>query len=124
LTPILDIGATWCEPCHLLDTVFRMPMLQPTMQRMYLIHLDLDEWHDALDSLHVDVNTGIPRVQALDVTGRPSGEPWRPRDVPDSLATLGLNAGWAVSLKSYCENAQHLFAQKTAKTTRPSQQTH
>lgn len=109
LTPVLDIGASWCEPCHMLNDLFASDDMRPAVKKMYLIHLDLDQWHDALDSLGVDVNTGIPRVQALNAKGLPSGEPWRPRDVPG-----GTVDAWPASLKGYFAGAQKLFAQASA----------
>jgi hypothetical protein len=93
----------------MLNDLFASDDMRPAVKKMYLIHLDLDQWHDALDSLGVDVNTGIPRVQALNAKGLPSGEPWRPRDVPG-----GTVDAWPASLKGYFAGAQKLFAQASA----------
>jgi hypothetical protein len=104
LTPVLDIGATWCGPCQTLNDLLASADMRPVVNKMYLIHLDLDVWHDALDSLGVDVNTGIPRLQALSGKSLPTGEPWRPRDVPERT-----EEGWRASIRDYFAHAKKLF---------------
>jgi thiol-disulfide isomerase/thioredoxin len=110
LTPVVDLGASWCEPCHLVDDVIHQPAMQSVMQKMYVIHLDFDVWQSPLGAMGADVNTGIQRVFAIDHTGRPAGEPWRPRDIPDSLNQKGDEEGFRLSLMAYFAKAQATFA--------------
>ena len=107
LVPVLDLGAWWCEPCRALDTVLLTEALRPAMQHVYVIHLEYDLWHNALDSLGVAL-PNIPRMVALDARGRPIPDEW----IPD------LRAGWSPavleSLRRYFVMAQSRFEQTSA----------
>ena len=107
-TPIIDVGASWCQPCHIVERVFRQPAMQATMRGVYLIHLDLDVWKSDLEALGVEVG-GIPRVVAVDTTGRPSGEPWRPRDIPPAIQQHGVEAAFQETLITFCDSARTRF---------------
>ena len=109
-TPIVEIGAPWCGPCHQLEGVLQGPEMREAMQHMYVISLNLDLWQPTLARVGFDVNTGIPRMVVIDSTGRPVGEPWRPRDVPDSLIQqLGGEGAWRMTLTALFAKAQQLF---------------
>lgn len=111
LTPVADVGASWCEPCHLVDHVLHDTSMKATMAKMYVIHLDLDIWKDSLAAMGADVNTGIPRLFKLSHAGKPVGEPWRPRDIPDSLQQKGTDEAFRLSIIDYFKNARAQFAQ-------------
>lgn len=111
-TPIVEIGASWCGPCHALEDVLEGSDMRTAMQQMYVVSLDIDQWHNALANLGFDVNTGIPRIAMIDSTGHPVGEPWRPRDVPDSLTDkLGMEGAWRVTLTALFAKAREQFHQ-------------
>lgn len=82
LTPILDVGASWCGPCHALDSVLASAAMRPVVRHLYVIHVDDDLWHWELDNLGVRVTT-LPRMVALTADGHPATDPVA--DIPPSL---------------------------------------
>jgi thiol-disulfide isomerase/thioredoxin len=111
LTPVVDVGASWCEPCHLVDAVIHLPEMGAIMQKMYVIHLDLDVWGRRLRVLGINLES-VPRVFALGHTGMPSGELWRPNNIPDSLKKQkGDKEAFRLSLITYFATARANFAQ-------------
>lgn len=70
-TPILDIGAVWCGPCHVLNHLMRLRGLRETMRDMYVIHADADPWGGALSAAGVGT-TSLPLVVALTHNGHPT----------------------------------------------------
>ena len=70
-TPIMDVGATWCGPCHDLDHALQLSALQSAVRGMYVMHVDLDQWQPALGALGLSINH-VPLVVTLDRTGKPT----------------------------------------------------
>jgi hypothetical protein len=70
-TPILDIGAAWCGPCHVFNHLMRLRGLRETMRGMYVIHADADVWGEALSAAGVGTPS-LPVVVALARDGHPT----------------------------------------------------
>lgn len=115
-TPIVELGAPWCGPCHVLESVLRNTDMAAIMRTMSVISLNNDNWREALVALGFDAESGIPRLFVIDSTGHPVGEPWRPRDVPDSLVTkLGTEGAWRVTTTALFTKAQQQFVKHETK---------
>ena len=87
-TPFVELGATWCENCHLLDTSLGDARMVDAFAGTYIIRLDIDQWGQRLlDTLGLSADQGVPAIYAVDTVGRGMG--------PD--ITIGLSAtvpGW------------------------------
>ena len=73
-TPVLDVGAVWCGPCHMLNRIMRLPGLRETMRGMYVIHADADEMRTELQALGVNL-WSLPSLLPIGRDGRPVNDP-------------------------------------------------
>lgn len=69
LVPYAELGATWCKPCRELEASMTDARMQSAFKGTYIVHLDVDEWGNALPKASLGV-ASIPRIVALDDEGK------------------------------------------------------
>jgi hypothetical protein len=89
LTPFVELGATWCGPCHHLQNSLGDKRMIDAFSGTYIIRLDVDAWKDQLKPLGF-VSDSIPAIFAIDAAGKATGPvitggAWG-EDIPENMA--------------------------------------
>ncbi len=71
-TPFVQLGATWCGPCHDLESSLSDKRMIDAFASTYIIHLDVDAWKGELETFGYSAD-GIPAFFAIDTTGKATG---------------------------------------------------
>lgn len=77
-TPLLFLGASWCDSCKSFKRVRQHPLVAAALRGTYVVELDLEEWNGAryaevraLGGFPAEVR--LPALQVLDTTGHFTG---------------------------------------------------
>lgn len=73
LIAVIEFYADWCAPCRVFQQNLRAPEIAAALARMYLVKLNLDDWHDKLRGTGFAPRT-IPSFYFFGADGRPTGK--------------------------------------------------
>ena len=90
LKPYVEFYADWCPPCKTLAASMNDPAMMQAFKGIYVIKLNLDDWHDQAKSSGYQVKF-IPSFFAIEKEGRQTGTPfvaatWTKRTTPAAMA--------------------------------------
>ena len=98
---ILIFGGNWCYDCHVLDSAFHQPDVQPLVDKNFeVVHVDMGDDGkkngDLVEQYQIPLDKGVPAIAVLDSDGKllysqQNGE-WesaRSMDPDDIIAFLG-----------------------------------
>ena len=87
-TPYVELSATWCENCVLLEKSMKDPQVVDAFAGTYLVRLDIDQWDKTqLRTLGLSADAGVPAIYAVDSAAKGTG--------PD--ITVALPGNWAAA---------------------------
>jgi hypothetical protein len=76
LTPIVELGAVWCAPCHQLDRWFSQPLAEDVLAGTLVIQIDIDAFPSA-DLARLGLHApSVPVAYLLGPDGRASAGPF------------------------------------------------
>jgi hypothetical protein len=73
LIPVVYFHASWCPPCNLFDKSQDAPEIVAALDGVYLVRLDLDDWHDKLKGTGYEPKK-IPAFYLAAADGKPTGK--------------------------------------------------
>ena len=72
---ILVFGGNWCYDCHVLDSAFHQPDVQPLLEKNFeVVHVDIGDDGkknaDLVEQYQIPLDKGVPAVAVLDSNGK------------------------------------------------------
>jgi hypothetical protein len=72
---ILIFGGNWCYDCHVLDSAFHQPDVQPLVDKNFeVVHVDIGDDGkkngDLVEQYQIPLDKGVPAIAVLDSNGR------------------------------------------------------